>query len=231
MTNSIFATILLPTLIALGGKIWRSTSRRLVLWRHLVRLVSWSVTFWRRQSKAIVGEGQTWCLPHSTFCAAWMSVSSTWHDRSQPREANDGKLPSFSFVKQQWATWQDVHTLLFDAIEAIHDTNQNKLNHRFGKEMEPKGMYSIVWLCTYEVECFVKCLVLTRTKWQVTATPCGFVCLSVHSWPRSIAILGWWLAAPDVAEENLNWSYQWCLSSRHVFCPQKMTVIRTFFKL
>lgn len=85
-----FCTYLL--LMTLGGKIRRPTSRRLVLWRHLVRAFSWSFTFRRWQSKAIVREGQTWSLPYSSFCTAWMSVSSAWHDRSQSRETNDGKF-------------------------------------------------------------------------------------------------------------------------------------------
>ena len=85
-----FCTYLL--LMKLGGKIRRPTSRRMVLWRHLVRPFSWSFTFRRWQSKAIVREGQTWSLPYSSFCTAWMSVSSAWHDRSQSRETNDGKF-------------------------------------------------------------------------------------------------------------------------------------------
>lgn len=90
--DSIFASILLLTKMTLGRKIRRPTSRRLVLWRHLVRPLSWSFTFRRRQSEAIVREGQTRRLPYSSFCAARMSVPPTWHDRSQSRETNDGKF-------------------------------------------------------------------------------------------------------------------------------------------
>ncbi len=88
--DSIFALLL--TKMTLGRKIRRPTSRRLVLWRHLVRPLSWSFTFRRRQSEAIVREGQTRRLPYSSFCAARMPVPPAWHDRSQSRETNDGKF-------------------------------------------------------------------------------------------------------------------------------------------
>lgn len=58
----------------------------------------------------------------------------------------------------------------------------------------------------------------------------GFVCNVACSWPRSIAILGSWLAAPDVAEANWNWSCLWCRSSKRASYPLRTIVIRTFCK-
>lgn len=84
-----------------GREIRRKASWRLVVRSHLVRPAGRCSTIWRWQSQAIVGEGQTRCLPYSPFCSARMPISTPRNDRSQPREKDDGKLDWFLLLSNK----------------------------------------------------------------------------------------------------------------------------------